>query len=156
VVGFRDHDVAGPGQPSAEHRFLRAGPDDTTCNAPTLYKVTLAGTTATATSVLRDSTATDATSGKPVTLNLSDPGSNLVMPAAAPRFAGDLLLDSRGDSEQIFLAHTGQADEGATVLKLNTQRWRVRRSAQRFQGDARHQRPARPQDRHRRPLAAAC
>lgn len=87
-----------------------------------LFKVTLAGTTATATPVFTDNaTATDATTGKPTTLNLSDPDSSELMPAAAPRFAGELLLDSQGDSQQIFLNHVGTAQQTATVLKLNTQ-----------------------------------
>ncbi|GDY33631.1 hypothetical protein [Gandjariella thermophila] len=96
--------------------------DGKTFTKPALYKVTLSGTTATAISVFQDnSTATDAATGKPTTLNLSDPDSNTVMPAAAPRFAGDLLLDSQGDGQLVFLAHPGSSNQAATVLKLNTQ-----------------------------------
>lgn len=96
--------------------------DGKTYSQAALYKVTLAGTSATATPVFKDnSTATDSSSGKPVTLNLSDPDSTELMPAAAPRFAGQFLLDSQGDSEQIFLANVGTPQQSATVLKLNTQ-----------------------------------
>jgi hypothetical protein len=41
--------------------------------------------------------------GKTVTLALTDPDSNSVVPASAPRFAGDFMLTSQGDNEQIFL-----------------------------------------------------
>ncbi|MGD3112170.1 hypothetical protein [Streptomyces sp. YGL11-2] len=96
--------------------------DGKTFSGPALYKVTLSGTTATAKPVLKDnSTAVDAQSGKQVTLNLSDPDSNTVVPASAPRFGGDLMLDSQGDSEQIYLANAGTSRQSAQVLKLNTQ-----------------------------------
>ncbi len=96
--------------------------DGKTYTKPALYKVTLSGTTATATPVLGDnSTATDANSGQQTTLNLSDPDSNVVMPASAPRFGGDVMLDSQGDGEQIFLHNAGSSNQSATVLKLNTQ-----------------------------------
>ncbi len=41
--------------------------------------------------------------GKIVTLALTDPDSNEVVPASGPRFAGDFMLTSQGDKEQIFL-----------------------------------------------------
>jgi hypothetical protein len=41
--------------------------------------------------------------GTVVTLALTDPDSNEVVPAAGPRFAGDFMLTSQGDQEQIFL-----------------------------------------------------
>lgn len=94
----------------------------TTHSKPALYRVTLAGTTATATPVLSDNAAaTGAGSHKSVTLNLSDPDSSMLMPASSPRFAGQLLIDSQGDSEQVFLANPGTPRQSATVLKLNTQ-----------------------------------
>ena len=49
-----------------------------------------------------NATATDAVSGQPVTLNLSDPDSNAAVPRTSPRFGGDFVLDSQGDSELIF------------------------------------------------------
>jgi hypothetical protein len=96
--------------------------DGKTYTKPALYKVALSGTTAKATPVFSDnSKATDAASGKQVTLNLSDPDSNAVMPPSSTRFAGDLLLDSQGDSEQIFLHNPGSSHQTAIVVKLNTQ-----------------------------------
>ena len=41
--------------------------------------------------------------GKTVQLALTDPDSNEVVPASGPRFAGDFMLTSQGDQEQIFL-----------------------------------------------------
>ncbi len=41
--------------------------------------------------------------GKVVQLALTDPDSNEVVPASASRFAGDFMLTSQGDQEQIFL-----------------------------------------------------
>jgi hypothetical protein len=94
----------------------------TTYSGPALYRVSLAGSTATATGVLKDnSTAVDAGTGRPVTLNLSDPDSSTVVPRQAPRFAGQVMLDSQGDSQEIFIAHPGRSDQRATVLHLNTQ-----------------------------------
>jgi hypothetical protein len=40
--------------------------------------------------------------GKPVTLGLTDPDSSEVVPARAPAFAGDYMLNSQGDQELIF------------------------------------------------------
>jgi hypothetical protein len=40
--------------------------------------------------------------GKPVTLGLTDPDSSEVVPAHAPAFAGDYMLNSQGDQELIF------------------------------------------------------
>jgi hypothetical protein len=40
--------------------------------------------------------------GKPVTLGLTDPDSSEVVPAGAPAFAGDYMLNSQGDQELIF------------------------------------------------------
>ena len=99
-----------------------ADADGTTYSKPALYRATLAGGTAKVTPVLMDnSAATDATTGKTVTLNLSDPDSSEVVPHAVPRFGGDLLLDSQGDGQLIFLKHPGRKDQQATVLNLNTQ-----------------------------------
>ena len=93
-----------------------------TYSKPALYRVDLSGSTAKATSALKDNaTAKDARTGKAVTLNLSDPDSSFLMPTAAPRFAGDLQLDSQGDSQEVFLKDPGTTRQRATVLKLVTQ-----------------------------------
>ena len=87
-----------------------------------MYKLTLAGTTATTTPALAgNAVAVDAVTGKASTLNLSDPDSTETVPAGAARFAGDLLLDSQGDSQQVYLARPGTAQQKAVVLNLGTQ-----------------------------------
>jgi hypothetical protein len=45
--------------------------------------------------------------GKTVNLALTDPDSSEVVPWAAPKYAGDFMLDSQGDQELIFDHATG-------------------------------------------------
>jgi hypothetical protein len=92
---------------------------------PAVYRVTLDPATliATASEVFGDeATATDVTAGpgegSPQQLALTDPDSNEVVPAVSPRFAGDFLLTSQGDSEQIYVSHPGSASPGLSVLNL--------------------------------------
>jgi hypothetical protein len=99
-----------------------ADANGTTFSGPALYKADLDGNTAKLTAVLHgDSTATDAVTGKKVTLNLSDPDSSELVPRGETRFGGDLLLDSQADGELIFLHNPGHANQQATVLNLTTQ-----------------------------------
>ena len=49
-----------------------------------------------------NATATDAVSGQSVTLALTDPDSNAVVPSSSPRFGGDFVLDSQGDQQLVF------------------------------------------------------
>jgi len=99
-----------------------ADADGTTFTKPAQYKATLGDGTVGLTPVLWDnSTATDAVTGKPVTLNLSDPDSSEVVPHGVPRFGGNLLVDSQGDGQLVLLSHPGQHDQRATVLNLSTQ-----------------------------------
>lgn len=58
-------------------------------------------------------------SGKRVKLALTDPDSNEVVPSYAPRFAGDFMLTSQGDKEQIFVSGAGTSPRGLSVLKLS-------------------------------------
>jgi hypothetical protein len=55
--------------------------------------------------------------GKTIRLALTDPDSNEVVPWAAPRFAGDFMLDSQGDQELIFDHFTGW-HQSLTALHL--------------------------------------
>jgi len=96
--------------------------DGTTFSGPALYTAKLDDGTATLTPVLQDnSVATDVVTGKSVTLNLSDPDSSEVVPHAVRHFGGDVLLDSQGDGELIFLSHPGGDRQRADVLNLSTQ-----------------------------------
>ncbi len=48
-----------------------------------------------------------AASGQTVALALTDPDSNEDVPSYAARFAGDFMLTSQGDQEQIFVRDAG-------------------------------------------------
>jgi len=56
--------------------------------------------------------------GKVVNLALTDPDSNELVPASAPRFAGDFMLTSQGDQEQIFVSPHGKLGSHLAVLSL--------------------------------------
>ena len=84
---------------------------------PALYKVTLAGTHATLTKVLMaNAKATTITPpATTVTLNLTDPDSMMIDPQ------GNLILDSQGDSEMLWIKHVGTAQQSVSVLTVGTQ-----------------------------------
>jgi hypothetical protein len=54
--------------------------------------------------------------GKKVTLALTDPDSNEVVPSGSPEFGGDFMLNSQGDQELIFSGASGQ---NLQVLKIS-------------------------------------
>lgn len=64
-----------------------------------------------------------ASHGKVVRLALTDPDSNEIVPASAPRFGGDFMLTSQGDKEQIFVPRGHGRDHrraaGLAVLRLS-------------------------------------
>jgi hypothetical protein len=60
-----------------------------------------------------------ADAGRTVSLALTDPDSNEVVPSGAPRFAGQFMLTSQGDKEQIFVADAGGAGQSLSVLRLS-------------------------------------
>ncbi len=53
--------------------------------------------------------------GQQVNLALTDPDSNEIVPLDGPRFAGDFMLTSQGDQQQIFVS---PGDHGLSVLNL--------------------------------------
>ncbi len=57
--------------------------------------------------------------GQHVTLALTDPDSNAVVPHASPRFAGDFMLDSQGDGEQMYVDGATGAAPRLSVLRLS-------------------------------------
>jgi len=91
-------------------------------SAPAVFVVTLnagAKTAAVASFFADNATATgvDApNAGKKVTLALTDPDSNGVVPSSSPDFAGDFMLNSQGDEELIFAGASGQNPQ---VLKIS-------------------------------------
>jgi hypothetical protein len=84
---------------------------------PALYKVTVSGTTARLTPALMANAKATTTSPpiSAVTLNLTDPDSQAVDPQ------GDLVLNSQGDQELIFIHNVGTASQKVSVLPVGTQ-----------------------------------
>lgn len=104
--------------------FISASnPSDT--SQPAVYRATLSGTTATLTAVFTDNSSAivantnDPMYGKSVTLGLTDPDSNLVVPRSSPRFGGDFVLDSQGDQQQVYVRNAGRAGQQLHVLNLS-------------------------------------
>jgi hypothetical protein len=91
-------------------------------SAPAVFAVTLnagAKTAAVAPFFADNATATGvdaANAGKKVTLALTDPDSNGVVPSSSPKFGGDFMLNSQGDEELIFSGASGQ---NLQVLKIS-------------------------------------
>jgi hypothetical protein len=100
-----------------------SNPKDTT--VPAVYRAMLSGTTATLTPVFfDDSSATVANTDSPlygqqVTLALTDPDSNTVVPGSSPRFGRDFVLDSQGDQQEVFAGNAGTANQKLFVLNLS-------------------------------------
>ena len=57
--------------------------------------------------------------GQSTALALTDPDSSEVVPFDAPRFAGDIMLTSQGDEQQIFVSDAGAPSQRLTVLSLS-------------------------------------
>ena len=100
-----------------------SAPDSKVKSAPAVYRVTFntAKHVANVHAVFTDeakASAANAT-GKSVRLALTDPDSSAIVPAYATRFAGDYLLDSQGDDEQIFARNPGSSNPSLSVLKLS-------------------------------------
>ena len=57
--------------------------------------------------------------GTSTTLDLTDPDSSEVVPFTSPRFAGDFVLDSQGDEQQIYVAFPGTPFQQLSVLDLS-------------------------------------
>ena len=58
-------------------------------------------------------------SGQTVKLGLTDPDSSEAVPPVAPRFAGDFMLTSQGDLEQIYVHRAGTRAQHLSVLTLS-------------------------------------
>jgi hypothetical protein len=104
--------------------FITASsPSDPT--KPAVYRATLSGTTATLSPVFfDDSTATVANTDSPqygqqVTLALTDPDSNTVVPGSSPRFGRDFMLDAQGDLQQVYARNAGTSAQHLFVLNLS-------------------------------------
>jgi hypothetical protein len=89
---------------------------------PAAYSVALTGTTANLTPMFADNASATAAngphSGTTTALALTDPDSNTLVPAAAPRFNGSLMLDAQGDRQLIFAANPGTGKQTLQVLTV--------------------------------------
>jgi hypothetical protein len=91
-------------------------------SAPAVFVVTLntgANTASVAPFFADNAAATGvagADAGKKVTLALTDPDSNGIVPSSSPDFPGDFMLNSQGDEELIFSGASGQ---NLQVLKIS-------------------------------------
>ena len=63
--------------------------------------------------------ANDPQFGHPVKLGLTDPDSNEVVPNFESRFAGDFMLTSQGDEQQIYVNAPGTKNQHLWVLNLS-------------------------------------
>jgi hypothetical protein len=63
-----------------------------------------------------NATATDALTGKPVTLSLTDPDSNAVVTDAASRYRDQFMLDSQGDQQLVFAKSMTEGSFGPSNL----------------------------------------
>lgn len=73
-------------------------------------------------------------------LALTDPDSTSVVPSSASRFAGDFMLSSQGDRQQIFVDHANSTHPHLTVLNLtqavDDTAWPTRRSGKLYSTDS--------------------
>lgn len=92
---------------------------------PAVYSVTLnhAKHTASFSALFSDEAMAVAANGPHrggrVRLALTDPDSSGVVPSVAPRFAGDFVLNSQGDREQIYVHGAGTRRQHLSVLTLS-------------------------------------
>lgn len=97
-----------------------SNPDPSAGNTAALYTVDLDGSTAQLARVFGVADpATDAVSGQPVTLALTDPDSNRYIPKHDPVFGGSILQDSQGDGQIIIVTHPGTKHQALLRLVLS-------------------------------------
>jgi hypothetical protein len=101
--------------------LLVAASAPTVANGPAVYEVTLHNSgIADVKSLFADNDpATPANPGAPSTLALTDPDSTTAVPMSTPRFAGDYMLDSQGDEQQIYVNDPGAPAQTLSVLALS-------------------------------------
>jgi hypothetical protein len=113
--------------------ILLSASNPTPANATAVFAVRLDRRTHTArlTPTFADNAvATDAVTGQQVTLALTDPDSNAVVPQSSPRFGGDFALVSQADQQVVFTngRHGGslerlQMTHGGTSAGVDDIRW---------------------------------
>jgi hypothetical protein len=105
--------------------LLISASNPTGTDVPAVYRVTLTGSTAQTTPVFFDNSMATVANvnapdrGQPVTLALTDPDSNEVVPGTSPRFQHDFVLDSQGDEQQIYVKRALGAQPKLSLLRLS-------------------------------------
>jgi hypothetical protein len=96
--------------------FITASaPTLTTNTAPAVVSLKLKGNKVKLTGVINgNASATDVTTGSPVTLNLQDPDSMIRDPF------GELVLDSQADGELVIVQHPGRRCQNVLVVPLTS------------------------------------
>lgn len=93
-----------------------------------------------ATAIAADAGPDGVRPGNAVTLGLTDPDSNEVVPRSSPRFAGDFVLDSQGDQQQVYVSDPGGPVQQLSVLflsqSINDTAWATDRSGALYATDA--------------------
>lgn len=89
---------------------------------PAAYSVDLDGTTANLTPLFDVNAAATAANGpqtgQRTSLALTDPDSNTVVPASAPRFKNTFMLDAQADQQLIFASNPGTAHQSLQALAV--------------------------------------
>jgi hypothetical protein len=103
-------------------QILLSASNPTPANATAMFRVSLhpcSGVASLSPTFADDANATDALTGLPVTLALTDPDSNANVPAASPLFGGQVVLDGQADQQLVFAAQIGSAAPNLTRLRLS-------------------------------------
>lgn len=112
VLGDKIYISASAPAPDAQGKFTHAA----------LFRATISGSRVLlAPALMGNAVATNIATGSPVTLNLSDPDSNTAVPASVPGIGGDVVLDSQGDGQLVFVHDPGTPAQSNSMLPLGTQ-----------------------------------
>ncbi len=102
-----------------------SSPSPAPADVPAVYRVTLGDGVATLHPLFSDTAPAvvanvGAGEGRTVSLALTDPDSNEVVPRWASRFGGDFVLDSQGDQQQVYVSDAGGPRQQLSLLDLST------------------------------------
>jgi hypothetical protein len=104
--------------PNGTVYISHSNPDPGKPGTAAVYTVKLHGTTASLTPLFHvDSHATDAVTGQPVTLALTDPDSNRFIAKGSQTLSNTLLQVAQGDGQLVIVKHSAR-DEGHLLLRL--------------------------------------
>ncbi len=102
-------------------RIYLSASNPAAANATALLLVTLhpgTGVASLTPTFADNAVASDALTGLPATLALTDPDSNALVPPHSPRFAGQVVLDSQADQQLVFARGLGHGAPKLTRLSM--------------------------------------